>query len=179
MSGDQGFGCALPWGGLARRRRQRGTTHAADISLNGRITASKSLGRLCLVTDQRSTTVLIVDDDEDMRLLVKLKLELSGQIEVVAEAVDGIDALDSFVSLDPPPVPQVVVLDNRMPGMTGLEVAAHLLESVPTQRIILFSAYLDDATVAQARNLGITEVVSKNDVNNLPDIILRVHNADT
>lgn len=123
--------------------------------------------------------MLVVDDDSDMRLLVKLKLELSGHIEVVGEAVDGIDALDSFVRLDPPPVPQVVVLDNRMPGMTGLEVAAHLLERVPEQRIILYSAYLDDATVAQARTLGITEVVSKSDVNDLTDIILRVHNSDS
>ena len=125
------------------------------------------------MTDEHRTTVLIVDDDEDMRVLVKLQLELSGHIEVVAEAIDGIDALDSFVRLDPPPVPHVVLLDNRMPGMTGLEVAALLRERVSMQRIILFSAYLDDATVARARDLGITEVVSKGDVKDLADIILR------
>jgi CheY-like chemotaxis protein len=133
---------------------------------------------LGVVTDERRTTVLIADDDEDMRVLVRLNLELSGRIEVVAEAIDGIDALDSFVRLDPPPVPQVVLLDNRMPGMTGLEVAAFLLERVPVQRIILFSAYLDDATVAQARNLGITEVVSKDEVSDLADIILRVQDSE-
>lgn len=123
--------------------------------------------------------MLVVDDDDDMRLLVKLKLELSGDIEVVAEAVDGIDALDAFARLHPPPVPQVVVLDNRMPGMTGLEVAGHLLERVHDQRIILYSAYLDEETIAQARNLGITEVVSKSEVNDLSDIIHRVHNSDS
>ena len=123
--------------------------------------------------------MLVVDDDDDMRLLVKLKLELSGDIEVVAEAVDGIDALDAFARLHPPPAPQVVVLDNRMPGMTGLEVAAQLLARVPAQRIILYSAYLDEETIARARNLGITEVVSKSEVDDLADIIRRVHNSDS
>jgi len=126
---------------------------------------------------EHRTTVLIVDDDEDMRVLVKLQLELSRRIEVVAEAIDGMDALEHFVRLDPPPDPHVVLLDNRMPGMTGLEVAALLRERVPVQRVILFSAYLDDATVAQARDLGITEVVSKSDVKDLAEIILRVQNS--
>lgn len=130
-----------------------------------------------LVTELNRTTVLVVDDDEDMRLLIKLRLELSDRIEVVAEAVDGIDALESFARMDPPPVPHVVVLDNQMPGMTGLDVAAHLIERVPDQRIILCSAYLDDAIVAQAGKLGITEVVSKDDVNALSAIILRDQNS--
>jgi CheY-like chemotaxis protein len=128
------------------------------------------------VSDPR-TTVLVVDDDDDMRVLVKLKLELSGDIDVVAEAVDGIDALEAFERLGAPPVPQVVLLDNRMPGMTGMEVAAHLLARVPDQRIILFSAHLDQDTVARADELGIAEVVSKSDLAELPRIVRRVQHT--
>jgi CheY-like chemotaxis protein len=123
------------------------------------------------------TTVLVVDDDEDMRLLVKLKLELSGDIDVVAEAVDGIDALDAYERLEAPPVPQIVLLDNRMPGMTGLEVATHILGRVPDQRIILYTAHVDEDTTARAHHLGITEVVSKSNLAELPSIIRRIHST--
>ena len=83
-------------------------------------------------------TVLIVDDEVDMRLIVRLALE-SGKrgIEVVAEAVDGDDALTVFESLDHPGVPAVVILDNRMPGRSGIEVAELIRQSEPNQRIIL------------------------------------------
>ena len=126
------------------------------------------------MTNIDKTTVLVVDDDEDMRTLVKMQLEIAGDIEVVAEAIDGTDALEAFKRLDAPPVPEVVVLDNRMPGMTGLEVAERLLKAVPGQRILLFTAYLDDETVARAEAVGITEVVSKDQVAELPAILRRL-----
>ena len=44
-------------------------------------------------------------------------------VEVVGEAVDGPDAISVYGTLDPPAVPDVVILDNRMPNLTGLEAA--------------------------------------------------------
>ena len=111
--------------------------------------------------------MLVVDDDEDMRALVRLRLEMAGDIDVVAEAIDGPDALAVFRRLDAPPVPGVVVLDNRMPGMTGLDVARELLRQVPDQRIILFTAYADDDVIAQADQIGVSHVVSKDRVADL------------
>ena len=122
-----------------------------------------------------TATVLVVDDDEDMRQLVTLKLELAGDIEVVAQAVDGLKAIEEFERLGAPPTPRVVVLDNRMPGMTGLDVAEELLRRVPGQHIILFSAFVDDVVLASARAIGVTEVVSKSEINSLPDLVRRLH----
>ncbi|HEY8721135.1 response regulator, partial [Pengzhenrongella sp.] len=67
-----------------------------------------------------TVTVLVVDDDEDIRFLVRTVLTRAG-LEVVAEAIDGVEALAALERLDPPPDPAVVVLDNRMPGLSGLE----------------------------------------------------------
>ena len=94
-----------------------------------------------MTTDsERTATVLLVDDERDIRDLARLVLEMDG-IQV-NEAVDGPQALVQFAELNPPPQPAVVVLDNRMPGMTGVEVAAKMLSIYPDQVIVLFTAFL-------------------------------------
>ena len=115
-------------------------------------------------------TILVVDDDPDMRFLARAVLEAS-DIEVAAEAVDGADALATLRQLDPPPVPTVVLLDNQMPGLSGLEVAAQILKDVPDQIIVLFSAFLSPEIVAEATRLGVAACISKSDAMNLADII--------
>ena len=115
-------------------------------------------------------TVLVVDDAPDMRFLARAVLESSG-LHVVAEAADGPEALEHVRDLDPPPVPTVVLLDNQMPGPSGLEVAADILEHNPGQLIVLFSAYLSDEVIEQALQMGVAACVSKTDVNKLAAII--------
>jgi CheY-like chemotaxis protein len=97
-------------------------------------------------------------------------LENAG-IEVVAEATDGHEALERFHALDPPPVPTVIVLDNMMPGLTGLEAAKDMLAAFPGQLIVLFSAFLSAEIEAEAKTLGIAACVSKIDVGRLPEIV--------
>jgi CheY-like chemotaxis protein len=123
-----------------------------------------------------SLTALIVDDDDDMRLLIRAHLSRAG-LRVVEEAIDGPTALDIVSRLDPPPVPTVIVLDNRMPTMTGLEVAARVLASVPGQRIVLFTAYLTGEIEAEAARLGISACVRKSDIARLPAVISAVATA--
>ena len=118
----------------------------------------------------RAVTILVVDDDPDMRFLARAVLERAG-LEIAAEAADGPEALTKLSELEPPPVPTIVVLDNQMPGKTGLEVAEEILSDIPEQLIILFSAYLNDDIVAQAERLGVTQCVSKNDALDLAEII--------
>lgn len=117
-----------------------------------------------------AATILIVDDDADMRFLARAVLEGSG-IEVAAEAADGSEALAKMAELNPPPVPTVVLLDNQMPGLSGLEVAREILREHPEQLIVLFSAYLDEDIVAQAEQLGVAMCVSKGDAMDLGRII--------
>jgi CheY-like chemotaxis protein len=120
--------------------------------------------------DSESLTVLVVDDAPDMRFLARSVLESSG-VHVVAEAADGPEALTAFRDLDPPPVPTVILLDNQMPGPSGLEVAQEMLAHAPGQLIVLFSAYLSPEVIEQAERIGVAACISKVDVTRLATII--------
>jgi DNA-binding NarL/FixJ family response regulator len=109
---------------------------------------------------------LIVDDEEDVRSLVRLVVEAANEGLVVSgEAADGNEALEHWREHHP----VAVVLDQRMPGMSGLEVAQHMLAENPQQAIILFSAFLDRATREAAQKIGVRACLDKTQVSRLPE----------
>lgn len=111
---------------------------------------------------------LIVDDDRDMRFLVRLTLEVANNgLSVSGEAASGAEAIASIAAERP----EMVVLDNWMPGMSGLETARHILAQDPHQPIVLFSANLDPQTVAEARTLGIRGCLAKSELERLPETV--------
>lgn len=113
-------------------------------------------------------TTLIVDDEPDMRLLIGMSLTLDGACEVTAEAADGEEALAAWERVHP----DVVVLDMRMPGMTGLDVARAIFEKDPSQPIVLCSAYLDQADRDEAKRIGVIACVDKTDMNRLAEVVV-------
>jgi CheY-like chemotaxis protein len=68
-------------------------------------------------------------------------------------------------------VPDVIILDNRMPGLSGLDVAKQILEERPGQLIVLYSAFLDEEVRAAAEAIGIARCVTKEEVEQLPSLI--------
>jgi CheY-like chemotaxis protein len=105
-------------------------------------------------------TVLVVDDQADLRLLLRTIITAENHGLVCdAEAASGEEAL-AFFDRDEA---TVVVLDQMMPGMTGLETAGALLARYPKLPIILFSAYIDDELQAEAHRIGIRECLDKRD----------------
>jgi YesN/AraC family two-component response regulator len=111
-------------------------------------------------------STLIVDDEEDVRSLVRLVVEAANEGLVVSgEAADGDEALERWRE----DRPVAVILDQRMPGMSGLEVAEHMLAENPNQHIILFSAFLDRSTRDAARRLGVRLCLDKTQVARLPE----------
>lgn len=118
------------------------------------------------------TTMLIVDDELDMRMLVRIVIEMANDgLDIVGEAADGPEALRKWRELDGPPVPDVIILDNRMPGLSGLEVAEQILQERPEQLILLYSSFLDDAVRSKAAEIGIARCVSKQELDDLPDLV--------
>lgn len=114
---------------------------------------------------------LIVDDDDDMRMLVRLTIATDeADMTVLGEAESGPAALDAIRQ----DRPDVVVLDNIMTGMTGLDVARHVLRDDPDQRIVLFSASLDEHTLEQAAEIGIRACLSKTSIERLTETIREV-----
>jgi CheY-like chemotaxis protein len=118
----------------------------------------------------RPVSVLLVDDEEVIRELARTVLERAG-LTVLDEAEDGIQALERYRAQTPPDTPLVVLLDNRMPGLTGLEVAEEMLGSFPSQIVVLFSAHLDPEVTKQATSLGVAACVPKNEVTKLPALL--------
>ena len=124
-------------------------------------------------------TVLIVDDEMDLRTIVRLVLESAKRgIQVIAEAVDGDHALNVFEAMDRPEFPDVVILDNRMPGRNGIEVADEILKIQADQHIILYSAFLTPELEESARAVGIELCVSKADYSRLPDLVVQVASGE-
>ena len=122
--------------------------------------------------DEATTTILIVDDELDMRMLVRVIIDLANRgWSIVGEAADGVEAVQTWRELNGPPVPDVIVLDNRMPELTGLEAAAQILSERPEQRIVLYSAFLDDRVRHEAASIGVRECVTKDELSRLPEVI--------
>ena len=114
--------------------------------------------------------VLIVDDEPDIRLLLRTMLGLDPRIEIAGEAGDGRRGLELYHELRP----DVLVLDQRMPVLEGLEVAALVLADDPGQVIVLISANLDDAVRAEANELGVRSIMGKQNIEEIGAEILRL-----
>jgi DNA-binding NarL/FixJ family response regulator len=111
-------------------------------------------------------TGLIVDAEDDVRALIRLVIEVADEgLQVAGEAADREEALLRWQT----DRPLVIVLDDQMPGMTGLEVAEVILTEDPEQKIVLFSAFLDEATVAAARRAGVRRCLDKTNIARLPE----------
>lgn len=114
--------------------------------------------------------VLIVDDEADVRLLVRMIIDQSDGMFVSGEAASGAEALDQVAEQHH----DVVVLDQMMPGMDGLEAASRILAGRPEQRVVLFSAFLDDELERRAREVGICACVVKGRLRELPSVLVDV-----
>ena len=114
------------------------------------------------------TRMLVADDEEDMRVLVRSVIARANHgLLIEAEAENGIDAVEQWRQTRP----DVVLLDQRMPGLTGLEAAEQILEEHPTQTIVLFSAFLNDVIRSAAEAIGIKACISKENVFSLPETL--------
>ena len=116
-------------------------------------------------------TTLIVDDQQDVRMLIRMLVEAANDgLQVAGEASSGAEAIEQVENIEP----VVVVFDEMMPAMTGTEAAVRIRERRPSQVMILCSAYLDDAVVKRARAAGFDAWLPKEDVVRLPDLIRQV-----
>ena len=115
--------------------------------------------------------VLVVDDDEVIRHLITLNLELEGFD--VFEAVDGADALSKVIECDP----AVITLDIMMPNLDGWDAAARLRSNPETahMKVVLLSARAQEADVRRGTRLGVDAYLTKPfDPDDLIDIVRRL-----
>jgi len=95
-------------------------------------------------------SVLLVDDQTLVRQGIRSLLELSDEIRVIAEAADGAQA----VELIPQKKPDVVLLDLRMPGLSGIDVLNHLAQANELPATIILTTFDDDQLVLAGLKAG-------------------------
>lgn len=98
--------------------------------------------------------VLIVDDEPDVRLLLRTQVETAGH-EVVGEAADGAEAIERCEATQP----DVIILDLLMPRVTGFEAIPRLRTKHPSVGIIAYTAVAGDFVRHEMNRLGIPLVL--------------------
>lgn len=89
------------------------------------------------------------------------------ELNITDEAESGEDALALWRDSKP----DVVVLDMKMPGLSGLDVAREMLAQDPTQRVVMCSAYMDQDDIAEATRIGVAACVDKYQITTLPEVV--------
>lgn len=91
------------------------------------------------MSERSKPTVLIVDDDDDLRQAVRMLLRHEG-FEVVGEAINGSEASIAAGQLQP----DFITLDYLMPGMTAEETAAIIRKVAPDSKLVALSGVLNE-----------------------------------
>lgn len=94
--------------------------------------------------------IVLADDHVLVRKGIKAMLESDTQIDVIGEAGNGVEALESAKTLKP----DILVLDIRMPEMNGLEAAARLRDVAPDTKAVILSMHDSEEYVLQALDAG-------------------------
>ena len=103
------------------------------------------------------TRILIADDHAIVRSGLKKVLDAKADLEVVAEAEDGADAVEKALKEDV----HVAVLDVSMPRMTGIQAAAELHKRKPELRIVMLSMHDSEQFLFEALKAGASGYVLK------------------
>lgn len=104
-----------------------------------------------------SVRILVVEDFPQFLRFVCSTLEKRPDLQVVAEAADGLEALQKAVELKP----DLVLMDIGLPSLNGLEAARRILELVPESKIIFLSQESSADVIQAALNMGARGYVVK------------------
>jgi DNA-binding NarL/FixJ family response regulator len=116
------------------------------------------------------TRILIVDDHRAFRDVLKAVIDRQGDMEVVGVAEDG----EKAVAMTRELLPDVILMDVKMPVMDGAEATARILAEMPGMKILALSIYADDGFSASMMRAGALGYILKGcDSEVLSDIIRR------
>jgi two-component system, NarL family, response regulator DevR len=101
--------------------------------------------------------IILVDDHEVVRLGLKALLEHHPQFEVVGEAGTAKDAIEQVARS----LPDVVLMDIRLPGVSGIEACEEITNRFPNTRVIILTSYAEDDMLFSAIRAGASGYVLK------------------
>lgn len=103
--------------------------------------------------------ILLVDDNPNIRHLLRVYVETQTSFKICGEAGHGVEAIEKAKGLQP----DLVLLDLSMPVLGGAEAASVLKAMLPRTKIILFSMHFNDIPKALASAIGVDLALSKSD----------------
>jgi len=116
--------------------------------------------------------VVLADDETLLRRAIASLLDLTDEIEVVAQASDGVEAVALALRHEP----DVVLLDLEMPGLDGVEAARQILEQRPEQAVVLLTRHGRPGVLKRALAAGVRGFLPKSvDPDELARVVVHVH----
>ncbi len=116
-------------------------------------------------------SVYVCDNYGALRDLIRFSLEDDARIKVVGEAEDAITCVQELPGIQP----DVLILDLRMPGVTGLDAVPEIRSASPGTRIVVYSQHIDERTERDLRGAGVDAWLRKDeDLARLREAVLRV-----
>ena len=111
--------------------------------------------------------MLIIEDDRDLANLFRIVMEMSGfDVDVIHDGRQGLETLQGQT------LPDVVMLDMHLPGVSGEEIFAMMQERGEDRRVLLCSA--DVQLVEQYRSLGANALTKPSPVDELQRVVLEI-----
>ena len=108
-----------------------------------------------------SVSIMLVDDQPVFRDVARALLERDGDFDVIAEASDGIDAVEMIESVGP----DVVIMDIQMSAMSGIEATRKILMEHPNARVVLTSMTAESEYLRLVREIGALAFIAKRNLN--------------
>jgi YesN/AraC family two-component response regulator len=125
------------------------------------------------VIETGNIRLLIIDDSEDVRQALKDIFALTDDIEVIGEAINGQEGLGKTAELEP----DIIIMDERMPVLNGLETSRIISEKASSSKIIMLTNYEDFRS--EAYKNGVTAYLIKGvKLEILTDCIRKVHRGE-
>ncbi|MBE6854262.1 MAG: response regulator transcription factor [Ruminococcus sp.] len=119
--------------------------------------------------------IIVVDDDKIVAMSLKTILEATGQITVAALGESGADAIRLYEAHQP----DVVLMDIRMEGMTGLEAGEEILRKDKNAKILYLTTFADDEYIIKALHIGAKGYILKQDFQSIAPALETVMNGQS
>ena len=110
-----------------------------------------------MIVATQAVRVLVVDDQTLFRTGLTSLLNADERVDVVAQAVDGADAVKQAARVKP----DVVLMDIKMPNMDGIEATRQIVEALPGIKVLMLTTFETDSQVIQALKAGASGYVLK------------------
>lgn len=119
--------------------------------------------------------IVVVDDDKIVAASLKMILESGGKINVLALGGSGSEAIELYEKHKP----DVLLMDIRMDGMTGLEAGENILGKNPDAKILYLTTFADDEYIVKALKIGAKGYILKQDFQGIAPALETVMNGQS